>query len=77
MTFHDCVIACAGQAELVAEFDRLTGHNLSLKGSPLDLEIDKATGRLEEGMRDFVGFVYECIWARLPEIQTDTTISGE
>ena len=65
LTLEDCLLAAAGESELVAEFDRLTGHNLSRKGSSLDLMIDDATGRTEEGLRDFSQFVYECIYTRL------------
>jgi len=68
MTFYDCVIQCAGTPDLVKEFDRLTGHNLAdLKPrSGLDRMIDEATGRDKEGLEEFLRFVFDCIWTRLP-----------
>jgi hypothetical protein len=64
MTFHDCLMACAGNGDFVKEFDRLHGSNLGLRGSGLELAIDEATGRRDND--DFINFVYECIWLRLP-----------
>jgi len=67
MNFFDCLFHCANNKELVSNFDRLTGHNLSLRGSNLDLAIDKATGRLDSGLADFIDFVRDVIWNRLPD----------
>lgn len=39
---------CAGNRELLANYDRLRGTNLSGRGSPIDRLIDEATGKLEE-----------------------------
>jgi hypothetical protein len=66
VSYMDCLMECAGTPELVAEFDRLRGANLSRRGSGLDLEIDRATGRLNADMQAFCEFVYECVYARLP-----------
>lgn len=66
MTFPDCIIECAKNTEFVREFDRLMGCNLSMRGTPLDLAIDKATGRMERDIGVFCAFVYECVWTRLP-----------
>lgn len=66
MTFEDCVLYCARNRELVHHFDRLTGSNLSLKGSGLDLAIDEATGRVRGDAQEFITFVWECVWIRLP-----------
>lgn len=66
MTFEECVLFCAANRELVHHFDRLTGSNLSLKGTPVDLAIDQSTGRLNHDLGAFVAFVYECVWIRLP-----------
>ncbi len=65
MTFKEILLESAANKELVKEFDRLNGTNLSLKGSGLDLEIDKASGRLEDDMKLFIEFVYEFVWLRL------------
>lgn len=65
MTFTECVMECAGNSELVAEFDRLSGSNLSLKGAKIELMIDEATGRLNAELAMFVSFVYERVWTRI------------
>lgn len=65
MTFEDCVRASFSDRSLVAEFDRLNGTNLSLRGTGLDLQIDFASGRFEGEVKEFVEFVKECVWSRL------------
>lgn len=65
MTFNECVLECAKDKVLVAEFDRLRGTNLSLRGTGLDVQIDVASGRLEQDVAQFVQFVKDCIWDRL------------
>lgn len=65
LAFVRCLHASAGNAELVANYDRLRGTNLSLRGAPIDLEIDRASGRLEADLSGFVDFVYEVIYTRL------------
>ena len=67
MTFYGCLMECANNQELVKEFDRLRGTNLSLRGSPIEIEIDKSTGRLDHDLKLFVDFVWECVWRRLNE----------
>lgn len=64
-TFWECVTVAASNPDLVANFDRLNGSNLSLSGSPLDLAIDQATGRLKADMQDFLNFVYGCVYLPL------------
>ena len=66
MTFTECVKFCAGNAEMVRQFDRLRGTNLSLRGSALDLAVDEATGRLRHDLALWVAFVYDAVWLRLP-----------
>ena len=65
MTFDDVFRLCAGNAELVREFDLLTGSNLSMVGSPLDLMIDNATGCTNADLEAFIGFVFTYIWLPL------------
>lgn len=65
MTFYDCLMECAGNKELVKEFDRLNNSNLSLKGSPINIMVDEATGKQKEDLRMFVDFCYEFIWLPL------------
>lgn len=66
MTFLDYVNTCLGNRELLIEFDRLRGTNLSEIGcaSPINSMIDEATGRNEDSMAKFVEFVYDAIWCR-------------
>jgi hypothetical protein len=68
MTFRELVLFCAEFPDLLVEFDRLNGTNLSTfdKRKPIESMIDQATGRDEESMRKFVDFVYEFIWMRVP-----------
>lgn len=65
MTFPECVRECAANRELLAEFDRLKGTNLSLRGTGLDLQIDIHSGRLEQDVQEFVYFVEDVVWNRL------------
>ncbi len=64
--FLACLHTAAANQELVVEFDRLNGSNLSRKGSVLDLLIDDSTGRTDAGVQEFVEFVKTCIYERLP-----------
>lgn len=65
MTFPECVREAFNNRELLAEFDRLKGTNLSLRGTALDLKIDFASGRFEPEIEQFVEFMKECVWDRL------------
>lgn len=62
LTFADCLYCCAREPYLVENFDRLHGTNLSLKGAPLDLAIDQATGRLDSDMEKFIEFCWEFVF---------------
>jgi hypothetical protein len=66
ITFCECLAVCTRTPGLVSEFDRLTGCNLSGRGSPLELEIDRVTGRMDADFARFVEFVRDCVWDRLP-----------
>jgi hypothetical protein len=65
MTFAEVVRSTFANRELLAEFDRLRGTNLSLRGTAFELQIDFASGRFEGEMQQFVEFVKECVWSRL------------
>lgn len=65
MTFEECLLECGKNAEMVKQFDRLRGTNLQLKGSPLELAVDDASGRLQSDVTLFSAFVYEYIWLSL------------
>lgn len=66
LTFTHCLMECAANKELVREFDRITGHNLSRKGAPIELMVDDATGRTDAGAAAFAEFVHDTVWSRLP-----------
>lgn len=64
MTFGDCVVEAAGNAEFVSNWMRLRG--ISLATSPIDMMIDDATGRNAETAKLFLADVHDLIWSRLP-----------
>jgi hypothetical protein len=65
MTFTECVMFCAEDRKLLAAFDGLRGTNMCRRGTPFDLAIDDATGKLERDAVLFFEFVYECVWTRV------------
>ncbi len=67
--FAICVTEAAGTAELVAHFDRLHGCSVGnlFKRSPIERMVDQATGFADDQMRQFVGFVHDCVYLRLPD----------
>jgi len=69
--FLRCLHEAAATPELVREFDRLSGTNLARRGTPLDLMIDDATGRTDDALGQFVTFVREAIYERLPQKALD------
>lgn len=62
MTFEQFLLQCADNHELIANFDRLHGTNLLLKGKVIEVMVDKASGRLDSDVEKFVEFIYENIW---------------
>lgn len=50
---------CAANRELVANYDRLRGTNLSGRGTAIDRLIDEATGRLETEAQAFFDWCVE------------------
>ena len=72
LTFERVLAETVACQPLVDEWDRLTGYRLRSLGrrSPIGRMVDDATGYREETMRevarDFIAFVYDCVWTRLP-----------
>lgn len=64
--FMACLREAIETPELVANFDRLYGASLTAKRSPIEEMVDAATGKQEDDMRAFVGFVHEGVYLRLP-----------
>lgn len=44
MSFEQCALYCAGNTELVKEFNRLSGCHLGEHRTPIDIAIDSACG---------------------------------
>ena len=61
---HDFLTSDDGR-ELLEEFDRLRGTNLSLKGTALELQIDQSSGRWEHDAKLFAEFFRECVLERI------------
>lgn len=68
VTFGDFLRACSSEPDLVAEFDRLRGTNLSRRGTGLDLMIDDATGRTDADCREWIEFCAD-LWERIPMVK--------
>jgi hypothetical protein len=66
LTFLQCAEAALTTPELVAQVDRLYGTNLQFKGAPIELAIDKATGRLKHDLEIFCRFVWNFVFTRIP-----------
>lgn len=67
VTFYACIMECFDVPELIENFDRLWGCNLCQKGAPINLMVDKATGRMQHDMKEFVEFVWEYVFLRFGE----------
>jgi len=63
--FLQCLREAAANKELVAEFDRLNGSNLSFRGAPIEIALDQATGRQREELQKFVEFVRDAVYLPL------------
>lgn len=60
---ENLILHCALSQGLVQEFNRLTGHHMGERRSPLSEAIDAATGydADREAFPDFVEFVCDCV----------------
>jgi hypothetical protein len=65
--FWLCLQECLDNREFRKEYDRLHGTNLSMSGTPIDLEIDRATGRLELEFQGFAQFVRDTVYRTFKE----------
>ncbi|NHR04423.1 hypothetical protein HA052_04360 [Chromobacterium haemolyticum] len=64
VSFEQCLAQCVQTKELVDAYDRLQGTNLARRGSPLDLAIDVASGRLESELEEYIEFCWDSIFMR-------------
>lgn len=67
ITFVECLELCIQQADLIAQWERLS-HKKLVASSPLDRMIDEATGYDQTVMGEFVDFVYEYVWVTFGNI---------
>jgi hypothetical protein len=65
LSMEACIEACFEQPELISNFDRLRGTNLSRKGNGLALMINDVCGKSHDDMGKFLDFIYECIFLKL------------
>lgn len=65
--FAETVVFCAGDKELVRQFNRLSGHHLGEIRAPIQMMIDNACGfdPDADAMPDFERFVWDCIFKPL------------
>lgn len=61
ITFLECLELCIQQADLIAQWERLSGKKL-VATSPLDRMIDASTGYDVAVMGEFVDFIYDFVW---------------
>lgn len=75
LTYLECLESCTSNAELIEQFNRLSGYKLgeSAKRSPIQVLIDETTEydavvqkRESTAFRQFALFVKEIVWDRLP-----------
>ncbi len=66
MTIEQICKQCLEDKDLVANFDRLRGTNLSGKGSLIERQIDVASGRQENDLKLFAQFIVEFVMKRIP-----------
>lgn len=66
MTFIEALREAVSNRELIQQYDRLKGTNLSLKGASMDVLVDIHSGRMNEDLKGFIEFFEECIWERIP-----------
>jgi len=59
MTFMDCVNEVITTPELVENIDRLFGTAIATRRTPLELMIDKATGRQRDDLGLLLWFTWE------------------
>lgn len=67
LTFEDCLLETANAPEMLREFCRLNGFANPLTNSGINKLIDQATGYDKMVIDKFVDFVWEFVWARIPQ----------
>lgn len=65
LSFIQCLFVAFENPEIIKEFDRLKRTNLTGKGTPLELAIDEASGKLEHDIILFAEFIWESVFIRI------------
>lgn len=67
--FMKCIVESCRTPELIEQFDRLTGCKLSAlsQRTPIERMVDEVTGFRDDQMRQFVEFVHDSIYLRMPD----------
>lgn len=66
VTFLECLELCIQQADLIAQWERLSGKKI-VASNQLDRMIDSATGYDVAVMGEFVDWVYNYVWVTFSE----------
>ena len=61
LVVSEWVKTCASSREFLAEYDRLRGTNLSMRGIPIDVLIDVKTRLIETEVEGFVEFCIDML----------------
>ena len=62
ISFNLCVDGVIENKDFIKEFDRLYGSNLSMIGAPIELMIDKSTGRIDSDVKELLEFIYKYVY---------------
>ncbi len=67
--FMECMDEACRTPELIEAFDRLTGCKIGTlaQRAPIERLVDEVTGFRNDQMRQFVKFVHDSIYLRLPD----------
>lgn len=68
LPFLFCLDTALQCPELIKQFDRLKGTNLGLRGAAIEVMVDMSSGRFDSDFQEFVWFVWECVFLRIPVI---------
>jgi hypothetical protein len=65
--FMACVNKAVNMPELVQQFDRLYGADLTKHRSGIEQMIDQATGKSDSDIASFMSFVHDSVYMRVPD----------
>jgi hypothetical protein len=65
--FMACVHQTVSTPELVEQFDRLYGADLSRRRTPIDQMVDAASGKKDSDIASFMRFVHDAVYMRVSD----------